>query len=117
MRINSARHANVCLVPDLNIAEVTLHAHLLETLCYFVRNHPHRTKFLLVQENIAAPIAKLLATTEKPLKLSALKFFRTCIGLHDAFYNERLLKTGVFDGIIIRHVAGDHCGGVGQSGH
>jgi protein phosphatase-4 regulatory subunit 3 len=84
----------------LTPSEITLHSHLLDTLCYFVRSHAQRTKFLLAQENIAAPIAKILASPEKHLRLSALKFFRTCIGLHDAFYNERLLKTGVFDGIL-----------------
>lgn len=100
LKLCSAKTNKYQTVQHLTIAEVTLYAHLLETLCYFVRNHPGRTKFLLVQENIAAPIAKLLASPEKSLKLSALKFFRHCIGLHDAFYSERLLKVGVFDGIL-----------------
>jgi protein phosphatase-4 regulatory subunit 3 len=84
----------------MTLSEVTLHSHLIDTLCYFVKAHAQRTKFLLVQENIAAPIAKLLACPEKHLRLMALKFFRSCIGLHDAFYNEQLLKSGVFDGIL-----------------
>ena len=85
---------------DLSLQEINLHAYLVDMLCFFVRTHAQRTKFLLAQENLTLPIAKLLSCPEKHLKLTALKFFRTCIGLHDAFYNEKLIKSQVFEPIL-----------------
>jgi protein phosphatase-4 regulatory subunit 3 len=88
------------VVLNLTIQEVSLYSHLVEVLCFFVRQHAMRSKWFLLKENLAARIAQLLACPEKHLKLTALKFFRTCIGLHDSFHNRQIISNKLFDPIL-----------------
>lgn len=41
-----------------------------------------------------------MACPEKHLKLTALKYFRTCIGLHDEFHNRQIIQNRLFDPIL-----------------
>ncbi|KAL7275412.1 Platinum sensitivity protein [Rhizina undulata] len=84
----------------LTIQEVSLYSHLIETLCFFVRQHQFRGKYFLLSENLPSRVAQLLACPEKHLKLSALKFFRTCVGLQDEFYIRHLVKHKLFEPIL-----------------
>jgi protein phosphatase-4 regulatory subunit 3 len=87
-------------VQNLTVQEVSLYSHLVEVLCFFVRQHAYRSKFFLIKENLAARIAQLLACPEKHLKLTALKYFRTCIGLHDSFHNRQIIGNKLFEPIL-----------------
>ena len=88
------------LVAGLPIAEVSLYSHLVETLCFFVRQHSYRSKYFLLTENLPSRVAQLLACHEKHLKLTALKFFRTCVGLQDEFYIRHMIKYKLFEPIL-----------------
>ena len=60
------------LVHDLTIHEVSLFSHLVEILCFFMRQHQFRSKYFILAENIASRVAQLLSCPEKHLKLSLL---------------------------------------------
>lgn len=82
------------------MAEVSLFSHLIETLCFFIRQHAFRGKYFLLAENLPSRIAQLLSSSEKHLRLTALKFFRTCVGLQDEFYTRHMIKWGLFEPIL-----------------
>lgn len=84
----------------LGIAEVSLYSHLVETLCFFVRQHSYRSKYFLLSENLPSRVAQLLSSPEKHLRLTALKFFRTCVGLQDEFYIRHMVKFKLFAPIL-----------------
>lgn len=84
----------------LGIAEVSLYSHLVETLCFFVRQHSYRSKYFLLSENLPSRVAQLLGSPEKHLRLTALKFFRTCVGLQDEFYIRHMVKFKLFGPIL-----------------
>ncbi|KAI9804447.1 MAG: hypothetical protein M1825_001346 [Sarcosagium campestre] len=83
-----------------SIQEVSLFSHLVEILCFFIRQHLFRSKFFIVAEGLASRVAQLLACPEKHLKLIALKFFRTCIQLQDDFYNRQIMQNNLFEPIL-----------------
>lgn len=88
------------VVKGLSIAEVSLYSHLVETLCFFVRQHAFRGKYFLLAENLPSRVAQLLESPEKHLKLTALKFFRVCVGLQDEFYIRHMVKNKLFGPIL-----------------
>jgi len=53
--------------------EVSLYAHLVEVLCFFIRQHSFRSKYFILSEGLAVRVAQLMDCPEKHLKLS--KFF------------------------------------------
>ncbi|KAF2125983.1 DUF625-domain-containing protein [Dothidotthia symphoricarpi CBS 119687] len=85
---------------DLSIQEVSLYAHLVEVLCFFIRQHSFRSKYFILSEGLAARVAQLMACPEKHLKLTSLKYFRTVIGLHDETHNRQIIQHQVFDPIL-----------------
>ncbi|KAF2002397.1 DUF625-domain-containing protein [Amniculicola lignicola CBS 123094] len=85
---------------DLTIQEVSLYSHLVEVLCFFIRQHSYRSKYFILSEGLAARVAQLMNCPEKHLKLTALKYFRTCIGLHDEFHNRQITGNRLFEPIL-----------------
>ncbi|KAK4623968.1 hypothetical protein CLAFUW4_06216 [Fulvia fulva] len=84
----------------LTVQETSLYTHLVEVLCFFVRQHAYQSKLFILSENLHARIAQLLRCPQKYMKLIALKWFRTCIGLQDEFHNRQLIQHGLFEPII-----------------
>ena len=80
--------------------EVSLHAHLVEILTFFVRQHSLRSRHFVLSENLPPRVAQLLSVPQKPLKLTALKFFRTCVSLQDQFYATQITQNNTFDLIL-----------------
>ncbi|KAI9794139.1 MAG: Platinum sensitivity protein [Piccolia ochrophora] len=85
---------------NLSIQEVSLFSHLVEILCFFIRQHLFRSKYFILAEGLASRVAQLLSCPEKHLKLTALKFFRTCVGLQDEFYNRQIMQNHLFEPIL-----------------
>jgi protein phosphatase 4 regulatory subunit 3 len=81
---------------DLSYQEVSLHTHLVEILTYFVRSHSTRSRHFVLSEQLPAQVALLLQVSQKSLKLTALKFFRTCISLQDQFYVKQMMLNNTF---------------------
>lgn len=84
----------------LGVQETSLLTHLVEVLCFFVRQHTYRSKLFILSEGLHARIAQLLVAKQKFLKLVALKWFRTCIGLQDEFHNRQLIQHRLFEPIL-----------------
>jgi len=101
---------------DFSVHEVSLFIYLIEILCFFVRQHQHRSKYFVLSEKLGQRIAQLLSSPEKYLKLSkfkyqkpmdiinnltaALKFFRNLVGLQDEFYNQEMMQGHLFAPIL-----------------
>ncbi|EMC99020.1 hypothetical protein BAUCODRAFT_22318 [Baudoinia panamericana UAMH 10762] len=87
-------------VRDLSVQETSLMTHLVEVLSFFVRQHTYRSKLFILSENLHARIAQLLGCSHKYMKLTALKWFRTCVGLNDEFHNRQLIQHRLFEPIL-----------------
>ncbi|EGD89469.2 hypothetical protein H113_03108 [Trichophyton rubrum MR1459] len=84
----------------LSFQQVSLFAHLVEILTFFVRQHPIRSRSFIREESLIPRVAQLFTVTQKHLKLMALKFFRTLVSLHDTFYHAQLTHNNTFDLIL-----------------
>ncbi|KAF1972828.1 DUF625-domain-containing protein [Bimuria novae-zelandiae CBS 107.79] len=85
---------------DLTIQQINLYIHLVEVLCFFIRQHSFRSKYFILSEGLAARVAQLMECPEKHLKLTALKYFRSCIGLHDETHNRQIIQHQLFEPIL-----------------
>lgn len=85
---------------QMSYQETTLYGYLVEILTFFVRQHSMRSRHFVSTDALASRVAQLLLAPQKPLKLTALKFFRTCITLQDQFYTTQVLKSDAFDAIL-----------------
>jgi protein phosphatase-4 regulatory subunit 3 len=61
--------------------------HACELLCFCVIKHSYRIKYFILRNNVLFKVLRLALHHDKCLVLAALRFFRTCIGLKDEFYN------------------------------
>lgn len=55
---------------EFTVQQVSLFVHLIEILCFFIRQHQHRSKYFVLAENLGQRIAQLLMCPEKHLQLS-----------------------------------------------
>ncbi|EIT76182.1 protein putative to be [Aspergillus flavus] len=94
------RLENRASLSDLKFQEVALHAHLVDILTFFVRQHLYRSRAVIHNEALAPRVAQLLTVPQKHLKLIALKFFRTLISLQDTFYQALMTHNNTF-GLIL----------------
>ncbi|KAH8702408.1 putative DUF625 domain protein [Talaromyces proteolyticus] len=85
---------------DFTFQDVSLYAHLVDILTFFVRQHLFRTRNVIHTESLAPRVAQLLKAPQKHLKLTALKFFRTLVNLQDTFYFAQLTHNNIF-GLIL----------------
>ena len=85
---------------DFTYQEVSLHSHLVEILTFFIRQHSLRSRHFVLSENLPPRVGQLLSVPQKPLKLTALKFFRTCVSLQDQFYANQITQNNTFDLIL-----------------
>ena len=71
--------------------------HVCELLCFCVAKHSYRIKYFILRNNILAKVLKLASHRDKCLVLASIRFFRTCIGLKDEFYNRYIMKNKCFE--------------------
>lgn len=84
----------------LSIQEVSLYGYLVEVLCFFISKHSFRSKYFILSEGLGARVAQLMECPEKHLKLTALKYFRTVVGLHDENHNRQMIQHRLFEPIL-----------------
>ncbi|KAI1425436.1 component of IIS longevity pathway SMK-1-domain-containing protein [Xylaria sp. FL1777] len=75
--------------------EASAFSYLVEILCFFIRQHQHRSKFFVLTNNIVPRITQLLQSPEKFLKLVAVRFLRQLVGSQDEFYIKHLAEKRV----------------------
>lgn len=85
---------------DLTVQETSLFTHLTEILAFFVRQHSFKSKYFILSEKLHDRIGQLLFCPQKYMKLAALKWFRTCVGLQDEFHNRQMIASSLFDPIL-----------------
>ncbi|KIW73880.1 hypothetical protein PV04_01962 [Phialophora macrospora] len=85
---------------NFSYQEVSLFSYLVEILSFFLRQHSIRSRPFVLSEKLAPRVAQLLQVPQKPLKLTALKFFRTAVSLQDPFYAAQVIKSDAFDAIL-----------------
>ncbi|RIB17482.1 component of IIS longevity pathway SMK-1-domain-containing protein [Gigaspora rosea] len=84
------------LSPDI----AALCFHICELLSFVIRQHTFRSKYFVLSTDISSKICMLFRSTEKYVKLAALRYFRACIGMKEDFYNRYLVRNNLFDPII-----------------
>jgi protein phosphatase-4 regulatory subunit 3 len=57
---------------DFSVQQASMFTYLIEILCFFIRQHHHRSKFFVLQHNIAERVAQLLNCSESYLQLGKL---------------------------------------------
>ncbi|KAG0025505.1 Platinum sensitivity protein [Podila clonocystis] len=65
-----------------------------------VRSHSFRSKYYVLSSGIVAKMCLLFKNRDQHLRLCALRFFRTCIGLNDEFYIRYLVKHNVAQHVV-----------------
>ena len=60
---------------------------VLDLMQYCVTHHHFRIKYFVLRHTIIHKVLKLLKSPKRWLAVGALRFFRTCVGLKDEFYN------------------------------
>ncbi|ORZ17865.1 component of IIS longevity pathway SMK-1-domain-containing protein [Absidia repens] len=83
---------------DQEQAEV--YNHLLDFLCFAIQQHGFRSKYFMLSSDCFPKVAQLYRSRQSWIKLSALRFFRTCVGLLDDFFNRHLIKHNIFESTI-----------------
>lgn len=85
---------------DLSVHETSLFTHLVDVLCFFVRQHQYKSKHFILGEKVHVRIAQLLQCPQKYMKLTALKWFRTCIGIQDEFHNRQIAQDHLLEPVL-----------------
>ncbi|KAI0380022.1 DUF625-domain-containing protein [Hypomontagnella monticulosa] len=85
---------------EFTVQQASIFTYLIEILCFFIRQHQHRSKFFVLTNDIVLRISQLLSCSEKFLKLVAIRFLRQLIGLQDEFYVKHVSEKRVIGPIL-----------------
>lgn len=85
---------------DFTVQQASMFTYLIEILCFFIRQHHHRSKYFVLDHNIVQHIEKLLNSPEKFIKLVAIRFLRQLIGIQDEFYIKQITHSSVVGSIL-----------------
>jgi hypothetical protein len=65
---------------------------VVDLLSFCVTHHQYRIKSYMLHNNVISKVLRLMNCREKHVKLTAIRFVRTCIALKDEFYNNKMVK-------------------------
>ncbi|KAI8965790.1 DUF625-domain-containing protein [Daldinia sp. FL1419] len=85
---------------EFSVQQASIFTYLIEILCFFIRQHQHRSKFFVLNNDIVSRISQLLGCPEKFLKLIAIRFLRQLIGLQDEFYVKHVSEKKVIGPVL-----------------
>ncbi|KAI1660066.1 DUF625-domain-containing protein [Daldinia decipiens] len=85
---------------EFSVQQASIFTYLIEILCFFIRQHQHRSKFFVLNNDIVSRISQLLSCPEKFLKLIAIRFLRQLIGLQDEFYVKHVSEKKVIGPVL-----------------
>ncbi|KAG9324976.1 hypothetical protein KVV02_000485 [Mortierella alpina] len=69
-------------------------------MSFIVRQHSFRIKNFILSNDFVQRTCLLLKNRDQHLRLVALKFLRTCVGLKDEDYNDHLIELDVFTDVM-----------------
>lgn len=99
----------------LSQEQADLCVYICDLLCFAIRQHSFRSKYLVHSTDCLSKILQLYRCNRGYVKLgkhhtrdyvckmltmpdlAALRFFRACVGVMDPFYNQNLIKQNVFE--------------------
>lgn len=73
---------------------------LCELLCFSVKNHGFQSKKFILGSTVTEKSLLLLKAKEKYIRLAALRYLRTQVGMKDDFYNRHLIKNHAFGPVV-----------------
>lgn len=73
---------------------------LCELLCFCVQHHSYRIKYYVLRNKVMEKVLRLTMRREKYIVVAAVRFFRTCIGRKDEFYNRHVVKNNLFEPVV-----------------
>ncbi|RGP59258.1 hypothetical protein FLONG3_11234 [Fusarium longipes] len=85
---------------NFSVQQASMFTYLIEILTFFIRQHNVRVKFYVMNHNIIKRVSQLLECPEKFLRLVAIRFFRSIIGMQDEFYIKHLAEKQVMGPIL-----------------
>ncbi|KAK0637247.1 component of IIS longevity pathway SMK-1-domain-containing protein [Bombardia bombarda] len=74
--------------------------YLNDILCFYIRQHQHRSKYFVLHHNIAQRFNQLLSCKGKHLQLVAIRFFRQLVILQDEFYVKHMIEKQVLGPVL-----------------
>ncbi|KAE8224253.1 hypothetical protein CF319_g2831 [Tilletia indica] len=77
-----------------------LFGHLCDLLSFTMVHHTFRSKYFLHNSQISRRVASLLSAREKHIRLSSLRFFKTCLNGNDAYTNRHFTKIDLFGAVL-----------------
>ncbi|KOS18060.1 Uncharacterized protein ESCO_003159 [Escovopsis weberi] len=80
--------------------QASMYTYVVDLLGFFIRQHHRFSRYFFMNHNLAQRVAQLLKSTDKYLKLVAIRFFRVVIGLQEEFYIKNLIEKGVLSPIL-----------------
>ncbi|KAK0619804.1 component of IIS longevity pathway SMK-1-domain-containing protein [Immersiella caudata] len=75
-------------------------SYLNDILCFYIRVHGQRSKYFVMQNNLAQRFIQLLSCKEKHLQLVAIRFFRQLVILQDDFYIKHLAEKQILGPVL-----------------
>ena len=94
---NNDNNSNVINYLGVELSQNSISAraswvNVVDLLSFCVKHHQYRIKSYMLHNNVIAKVLRLLNCREKHVKLTAIRFVRTCIALKDEFYNKKMVK-------------------------
>ncbi|KAK3318415.1 component of IIS longevity pathway SMK-1-domain-containing protein [Apodospora peruviana] len=75
-------------------------SYLNDILCFYIRQHQHRSKYFVLQHDLPRQFVQLLYCKEKHLQLVAIRFFRQIVVLQDDFYIKNLAEKHILGPVL-----------------
>ncbi|KAI9319885.1 component of IIS longevity pathway SMK-1-domain-containing protein [Dichotomocladium elegans] len=82
---------------ELTKEQGDIYIYICDLLCFIIRQHSSKVRPLLTTSDLCTKIMQLYRCKQAAVKLSAVKFVRTCVGILDGFYIQSLIKNNVFE--------------------
>ncbi|KAJ2550638.1 Platinum sensitivity protein, partial [Coemansia sp. RSA 1933] len=89
---------------DANKKDSSLLFFLCETLSMMVKRHGYRARGFVFSSNISKSVCLLLTAKHGHIKLTALRFIRSCVGLRDEAFNKYVIANRLVDPIVALYV-------------
>ncbi|KAF4126560.1 protein phosphatase 4 regulatory subunit 3 [Geosmithia morbida] len=80
--------------------QASMFSHLIEILCFFIRQHHQYSRFFVLNNNIVPRVCQLLGSPDKFLQLVAIRFVRTLISMQEEFFIRHLAEKRVLGPIL-----------------
>ncbi|CAD6928722.1 unnamed protein product [Tilletia controversa] len=81
-------------------SQSALFGHLCDLLSFTMVNHSFRSQYFLISSQISRRVASLLGAREKHIRLSSLRFFKTCLNSNNQYTNRHFAKIDLFGAVL-----------------